>query len=123
MKKITENVKEQFLSDISQKKMFEEVQDNQCKIIKEREDRDRQKKIEDQNQKVFEVQEKQLAEEKKRGEANKRNEKYQKDFLELSEQCNINKISDLALYQSDQSELKKDLKEIADIALKFTEEK
>ena len=55
MKKITENVKEQFLSDISQKKMFEEVQDNQCKIIKEREDRDRQKKIEDQNQKVFEV--------------------------------------------------------------------
>ena len=123
MKKITENVKEQFLSDISQKKMFEEVQDNQCKIIKEREDRDRQKKIEDQNQKVFEVQEKQLAEEKKRGEANKRNEKYQKDFLELSEQCNINKISDLALYQSDQSELKKDLKEIADIAQKFTEEK
>lgn len=116
-------MKEQFLSDISQKTMFDEVYKNQIQIIQERENKDKQKKIEEQNQKVLEVQEKQLAEEKKRSEANKRNEKYQKDFLELSEQCNINKISDLTLYQSDQSELKKDLKEIAEIASKFTDEK
>jgi hypothetical protein len=64
-----------------------------------------------------------LAEDKKNSEANKRNEKYQRDFLELSEQCNINQISDLTKYQSDQSGLKKDLKEIAEIASKFTDEK
>lgn len=41
LKKITENMKEQYLSDISQKTMFDEVYKNQIQIIQERENKDR----------------------------------------------------------------------------------
>lgn len=43
--------------------------------------------------------------------------------MKLSEECNVNKITDLVLYQSESSEQKKDLKEIAANAQKITEEK
>eukprot|EP00347_Sterkiella_histriomuscorum_P024380 403331322 len=122
-KKIADNMKEMFLQDISQKTMFDEVYKNQIKIIEDKEKEMKLKKIEDQNQKQLEHQEKLLAEEKKRGETDKKKIKFQEDFLKLSEECNVNKIQDLVLYQNDQSEQKKDLKEIAQQAQKLTEEK
>ncbi len=35
---------------------------------------------------------------------NKKNAKYQEEFLKISEECNVKKISDLVNYQNDQME-------------------
>lgn len=75
-KKITDNLKEMFLQDISQKTMFDEVYKNQVKQIEDREKELRLKKVEEQNQKQQEHQEKLLAEELKRGETEQRKLKF-----------------------------------------------
>jgi hypothetical protein len=79
--------------------------------------------VEEQNLRQYEQQEKVLAEEKKRGETDKKKVKYQEDFLKLSSDCSVNNIADLVLYQQEQSTQKRDLKEIAAIASKLTREK
>lgn len=56
--------------------MFDEVYKNQIRIIEDKEKEHRLKKIEEQNQKQLEHQEKLLAEEKKRGETDKKKIKF-----------------------------------------------
>lgn len=50
-KKITDNLKEMFLQDISQKTMFDEVYKNQVKLIEDKEKELRLRKVEELNQK------------------------------------------------------------------------
>ena len=59
----------------------------------------------------MEQNEKILAEEIKRSEANCKNAQYQKDFLKLQQDCNVREISDLVKYQLEQKQQKADLNE------------
>lgn len=93
------------------------------KLIEDKEKEHRQKKQEEASLKQAEVQEKLLAEENRRGETETKKVKYQEDFLKLTVECNVNKISDLVAYQHDQTEQKRTLKQIAESEQVLTEEK
>lgn len=86
------------MQDVSQKTMFDEVYKNQMKIIEDKEKESREKKHDDLKFKYQELQDRILAEEMKRAEANSKNAKYQEDFLKVQEKCNVKEISDLVVY-------------------------
>lgn len=72
--KTKENMKEVYVSDICQKTMFDEVYKNQMKIIEDKEKEMALKKKEDQKLKDLEKEEKKVGEERKKAEANSKNE-------------------------------------------------
>ena len=114
-KKIIDQIQHQYVIDITQNTIFDEVYKIQMKIIEDREKEVKQKKQEEINQKQQEHQEKLLQEEKKKAEANQKNAMYQEDFLKLQEECNVKEVSDLVAYYSEQLSQKTELKSIVEM--------